>query len=119
MLPRKLRHVPTSLLLATLILIVTVGLGIRCGGPRTEIQTADLGRFKLVYWPLAEKRVSGSEIEITSGGPRHFEIRAVSTAFEGLNRVKQQQLVYGAITELMAGASPPVHAVDRLECLVP
>ena len=61
----------------------------------------------------------GSEIEITSGGPRHFEIRAVSTAFEGLNRVKQQQLVYGAITELMAGNDAPVHAIDRLECVTP
>ncbi|NNL64814.1 MAG: BolA/IbaG family iron-sulfur metabolism protein [Myxococcales bacterium] len=51
--------------------------------------------------------------------PGHFEIRVVSSAFEGLSRVKQQQLVYGAITPLMSGDAPPVHAVDRLETLVP
>ena len=59
----------------------------------------------------------GSEIEITSGGPRHFEIRVSSRAFEGLSRVKQQQLVYAAITDLMAGNDAPVHAIDRLECV--
>ena len=62
MLSRKLCRVPTPLLLATLILIAAAGLGIHCGGPWIGIQTADLGRFKLVYWPLAEERVSGSEI---------------------------------------------------------
>lgn len=60
-----------------------------------------------------------AEIEISTGGPGHFEIRVTDAAFEGLSRVKQQQLVYGAITELMAGPTPPVHAVDRLECRIP
>lgn len=58
-------------------------------------------------------------IEVRPQGPGHFEIKVTDAAFGGLSRVKQQQLVYGAITELMAGANPPVHAVDRLECLVP
>jgi len=58
-------------------------------------------------------------IEVRPQGPGHFEISVTDVAFEGLNRVKQQQLVYGAITELMAGQNPPVHAVDRMECLVP
>ena len=58
-------------------------------------------------------------IDVRPQGPGHFEISVTDRAFEGLNRVKQQQLVYGAITELMAGANAPVHAVDRLECLVP
>ncbi len=58
-----------------------------------------------------------AEIEVTAGGPGHFEIKVKDAAFDGLSRVKQQQLVYGAITELMAGSNPPVHAVDRLECL--
>ena len=58
-------------------------------------------------------------IDVRPQGPGHFEITVTDAAFEGLNRVKQQQLVYGAITDLMAGANPPVHAVDRLECLVP
>lgn len=58
-------------------------------------------------------------IDVRPQGPGHFEISVTDAAFEGLNRVKQQQLVYGAITELMAGPNPPVHAVDRLECQVP
>jgi len=60
-----------------------------------------------------------AEIEVTPQGPGHFEIKVADASFDGLSRVKQQQLVYGAITELMAGANPPVHAVDRLECVVP
>ena len=58
-------------------------------------------------------------IDVRPQGPGHFEITVTDAAFADLSRVKQQQLVYGAITELMAGANPPVHAVDRLECLVP
>ena len=58
-------------------------------------------------------------INVRPQGPGHFEITVTDSAFEGLSRVKQQQLVYGAITELMSGASPLVHAVDRLECRVP
>ena len=65
---------------------------------------------------IAEALPDGSTIEISSGGPRHFEVKVVSSAFEGLNRVKQQQLVYGAIAELMSGHDAPVHAIDRLEC---
>jgi acid stress-induced BolA-like protein IbaG/YrbA len=58
-------------------------------------------------------------IVVQPGGPGHFEITVTDVVFEGLSRVQQQQRVYGAITELMAGPNPPVHAVDRLECLVP
>ncbi len=68
---------------------------------------------------IAAALPEGSEIEIGSGGPRHFDIRVVSAAFEGLNRVKQQQLVYGAIADLMAGNDAPVHAIDKLECVTP
>jgi acid stress-induced BolA-like protein IbaG/YrbA len=38
----------------------------------------------------------------------------VSSAFVGQSRVRQQQLVYGAIAHLMQGDAAPVHAVDRL-----
>jgi len=58
-------------------------------------------------------------IDVRPQGPGHFEITVTDAIFEGLGRVKQQQLVYGAIKELMAGPTPAVHAVDRLECLVP
>ncbi len=56
-------------------------------------------------------------VEITSGSPGHFSICVVSQTFTGLNRVKQQQSVYAAIKDLMAGDQAPVHAIDRLECL--
>jgi acid stress-induced BolA-like protein IbaG/YrbA len=59
------------------------------------------------------------EIEVGSGGPGHFQIRVVSPVFRGQSRVKQQQLVYGAIAYLMSGANAPVHAIDRLECVIP
>ena len=65
------------------------------------------------------KAIPDAVIEIESAGPGHFEISVTSSVFEGKSRVQQQQLVYGAITDLMAGASPPVHAVDRLQCLTP
>jgi len=60
-----------------------------------------------------------AEIEVHSGGPGHFEIRVRSGVFAGRGRVAQQQLVYKAITHLMSGPNAPVHAVDRLECLLP
>jgi len=66
-----------------------------------------------------EAAIDCEEVEIQSGSPGHFAIRVVSAAFTGKNRVKQQQLVYGAIADLMKGDAAPVHAVDRLECVVP
>ncbi|MAG30136.1 MAG: BolA family transcriptional regulator [Deltaproteobacteria bacterium] len=57
--------------------------------------------------------------EVRPVSPGHFEITVSDAGFAGLSRVKQQQRVYGAISELMAGPNPPVHAVDRLVCLVP
>ena len=58
-------------------------------------------------------------IDVQSGGPGHFEISVTDAAFVGLSRVKQQQQVYAAIADLMSGQNPPVHAIDRLECLEP
>ncbi len=61
----------------------------------------------------------GAQVEVTSGGPGHFEVRVTAAEFVGKNRVQQQQLIYGAIGHLMAGNAAPVHAIDRLECLLP
>lgn len=58
-------------------------------------------------------------IEVRPQGPGHFEITVTDAAFAGKPRVRQQQLVYGAIAHLMAGPNAPVHAVDRLDCRVP
>ena len=68
-----------------------------------------------IHDAIAETIPDG-EIEVRTGGPGHFEISVVSPIFEGKSRVKQQQLVYGAIAHLMDGANAPVHAIDRLEC---
>jgi acid stress-induced BolA-like protein IbaG/YrbA len=89
-----------------------VALQILNAGPDPEKTSADL-RARI------EATIDGAEVQISAAGPGHFEIRVVSTAFEGLNRVKQQQLVYGAIKELMAGPNAPVHAVDKMECITP
>jgi len=58
-------------------------------------------------------------IEVRAAGPGHFEITVTDAGFEGLSRVKQQQRVYGAITDFMSRNHAPVHALDRLECLLP
>jgi len=63
--------------------------------------------------------ISAAEIQVEPKGPGHFEIRVNSSIFEGQSRVKQHQLVYGAIWHLMAGNEPPIHAIDRLECVIP
>ena len=84
---------------------------INAGPPPEEIA-------QKVHAAIAQQ-LPDARIEVRPQGPGHFEITVTDAAFEGLNRVKQQQLVYGAITELMAGPNPPVHAVDRLECLTP
>ncbi len=55
----------------------------------------------------------------TEGGGGHFIIEVTSAVFEGKNPVQKQRLVYKAIWDLMAGDNAPVHAVDKLTCLVP
>ena len=60
----------------------------------------------------------GSEVAVTGGGG-HFEIRVVSEAFQGKKTLEKQRLVYQAIAHLMKGPEAPVHAVDKLETLVP
>ena len=84
---------------------------INAGPPADEIA----GQIKAA---IAEA-LPNAEIEVRPQGPGHFEISVIDAGFEGLSRVKQQQRVYGAITDLMAGSNPPVHAIDRLDCRVP
>ncbi len=66
-----------------------------------------------------EGALPGAEIEVRAASPGHFEIRVTSAAFADKPRVRQHQLVYGAITDLMSGDDAPVHAVDRLEFQAP
>jgi stress-induced morphogen len=52
--------------------------------------------------------VTHVEIRDLTGTQDHYDATIVATAFEGLSRVAQHQLVYRALGELMAG---PVHAL--------
>lgn len=63
--------------------------------------------------------IPGARVSVRAAGAGHFEIRVTSAAFADKSRVAQQQLVYGAIASFMKGPSAPVHAVDRLETLLP
>lgn len=61
----------------------------------------------------------GASVDVRPGSPGHFELRVVSEAFRGRSRLEQQRLVLAAVAPLMAGDSAPVHAIDRLETLLP
>jgi len=63
--------------------------------------------------------IDDAQVVVRANSPGHFEIEVTSKAFAGTSRVQQQQLVYGAIKDLMAGNDAPVHAVDRLVTKTP
>jgi len=48
------------------------------------------------------------QVEVSSDGS-HVHLSVVSPAFEGLNAVKKQQLVYGALQDAIASGA--IHAV--------
>ena len=52
--------------------------------------------------------LGGAEVEVTGEGNR-FDVYVASPAFEGLSRVRRQQLVYEAIGDLIRDGT--VHAV--------
>jgi stress-induced morphogen len=62
--------------------------------------------------------IPDASIDVVPGSPGHFEIRVISKTFAGQSMVQQQQRVYAAIKELMAGDTAPVHAIDRLRTSV-
>lgn len=57
---------------------------------------------------LLENHMPGCEAEVQIDGS-HVNLRVVSDRFEGLNTLKKQQLVYGALNHLIADGT--VHAV--------
>ena len=65
-----------------------------------------------------ELTIPGAEV-LVEGGGGHYTIAVTSTTFAGMSRLESQRVVYGAITHLMEGDAPPVHAVDRLTTRVP
>jgi acid stress-induced BolA-like protein IbaG/YrbA len=60
--------------------------------------------------------IPGADVAVRGMGG-HFEIRVVSDAFVGGNRLSRQRRILGAIAPLMKGDDAPVHAVDRIEAL--
>ncbi len=66
-----------------------------------------------------EQKIPGSTVDVLNGGNRHYALKVVATEFKDLSQVKQHQLVYSAITDLMAGHDAPVHAIDRMELSSP
>jgi stress-induced morphogen len=49
------------------------------------------------------------EVEDLTGGGDHLQVRVVSSAFDGLSRIRQHQLVYGALRQELA--SEAIHAL--------
>jgi acid stress-induced BolA-like protein IbaG/YrbA len=49
------------------------------------------------------------KVQDLTGGGDHLEATVISSAFEGKTRVKQHQMVYGALQEAMA--SEAIHAL--------
>ena len=65
-----------------------------------------------------EASVPDSTVEVIGNGG-HFSLRVTAEIFEGKKTLEKQRMVYSALTELMSGMTPPVHAIDNLETLVP
>jgi len=49
------------------------------------------------------------EVEDLTGGGDHLQVKVVSDAFTGLSRIRQHQLVYGALRQELA--SEAIHAL--------
>ena len=56
------------------------------------------------------------EVEDLTGGGDHLQVKVISQAFDGLPRVRQHQLVYGALRQELA--SEAIHAL-ALQTSVP
>jgi acid stress-induced BolA-like protein IbaG/YrbA len=65
-----------------------------------------------------ETAIPDATVEVAGGGG-HFSLVVTSAAFEGKGTLAKQRMVYGALTELMAGETAPVHAIDSLQTLTP
>lgn len=58
---------------------------------------------------LIEEAIPNAQVQVGSEDNVHFEMVVLSDAFNGLNRVKRQQLVYSAINDYIA--SGELHAL--------
>ncbi len=83
---------------------------------RTSLQTSE--QIAAALRDAILKQIPDAKVEVKPASPGHFEINVTSGVFDGKSRVQQQQLVYGAIANLMQGEDAPVHAVDRMRIAV-
>ena len=63
-------------------------------------------------------KIPDATVDVKGGGG-HYTIAVVSTVFAGKSMLENQRLVLGTIKHLLAGAAPPVHAVDQLTTRTP
>jgi acid stress-induced BolA-like protein IbaG/YrbA len=62
--------------------------------------------------------IPGAQVDVVAKG-NHFELRVVSPAFAGKRTLDRQRMVLSSLRELMSGDHAPVHAIDKLETIVP
>jgi len=62
-----------------------------------------------------ETTIPKAQVQVMQGGNGHFSLTVVSEVFSGMTLIKQHQLVYSAITDLMSGPNAPVHAIDKMD----
>ena len=62
--------------------------------------------------------IPGAKAQV-SGGGGHYEIDVVAPAFEGKSSLERQRMVLRAISPLMKGDAPAIHAVDSLKTRTP
>ena len=62
--------------------------------------------------------IPGAQVDVVANG-NHFELRVVSPAFAGKRTLERQRMVLSSLRELMSGDHAPVHAIDKLETVVP
>lgn len=65
-----------------------------------------------------ETAIPNAQVEVMPGGDRHYALKVISESFDNLTQVKQHQLVYAAITDLMSGNDAPIHAIDKMDLRV-
>jgi acid stress-induced BolA-like protein IbaG/YrbA len=65
-----------------------------------------------------QKQIPDAVVDV-NGGNGHWTLTVTSTVFAGKSTLQSHRLVMGAISHLLAGAAPPIHAVDTLVTRVP
>ena len=65
-----------------------------------------------------ETAIPNAQVDVMAGGDRHYALKVISESFDGLSQVKQHQLVYATIKDLMSGDEAPIHAIDKMDLRV-